>query len=187
MNTSATGGTLTAAMPDNVALRRFFQGLIAATTTLAPALVRPAWQRNPPPAPGFDVNWCAFRVSQREALGAIRVRQNTNDATVTYDERVTISTMFYGPRCEDYAEMLRDGLPIAQNREPLMVAGMGLEEVGELLRQPELVNDQWLDRCDMDFTVTREVSKLYKILGFAGAVGEIITETMTLPFEVAQP
>lgn len=190
MNTSATGGPLIGTpMPDSVALRRFFQGLVVAVTGLPSEMVRPRWQRHPPPMPDFDTDWCAIGITKRTPSKQIYVKtiaklDGTDETTVSYDEALLIAASFYGPRAEDYCEMLRDGLPIPQNREPLLIAGMGLGDIGATFNVPELINGQWEQRCDVEFTIDREVSKLYQILSFASAIGAIITETMTLPFEV---
>jgi hypothetical protein len=187
-NTSATGGYLVPPqLPDNLALRRFFQALIAGVTLLPGPSVRPLWQKNAPPQPEIDVDWCAFGIEDRRVLGNIFVRQNDNDATVKYDQRLTLRCMFYGPNCEGYAERLQEGLPIGQNREAMQMAGMGVASIGRIVHVPELFNDQWYDRCDVSFMIDREVSKLYQILSFGSAIGVIITENMRVPFAVAQP
>lgn len=188
-NTSATGGTLVAVPePDAVVLRRFLQGVFAAITEIPGNLVRPRWQRNPVASPDFDEDWMAFGITRRAVDGSLHVQhKDDTGSTVRYDETLTVLCSFYGPKCEVKAEMLRDGLGINQNRELMLLAGMGINSFGDILHVPEVANDQWVDRCDLELLVSREVSKLYKILSFGSAIGAIITETMTLPFEVKQP
>ncbi len=189
-NTSATGGYLVAPVPDRVALRRFFQGLIRGVTGLPGDSVRRLWQPNPPPRPEIDVDWCAFAISERSGntLGGMYVQTNRDDSTfIRYDQRLNLNCTFYGPNCEGYAELLREGLQIGQNREVLQVAGMGLGGLSSITHVPEKIQDQWYDRADISFMIDREVSKLYQILSFGSAVGVIITESMQMPFGVVQP
>lgn len=187
MATSATGGTLTTALPDGVALRRFLQGVLAAVTGLPPTMVRPRWQPNPPVMPKADIDWAAFGITRRTGDATVFVEARADGATVVRDEQLEILVSVYGPNAEAYAELFRDGMEVAQNREPLLLADIGLVEITPALHVPELLNNQWYNRCDFTWTVNRSTAKDYQILCFTGAVGAIITETMTLPFEVANP
>jgi len=186
--TSATGGTLTTTLPNEVALRRFLQGLIAGITGLPGTMVRPRWQRNPVRMPGFTENWCAFTIGTRTP-DANAFHEQTDDLTakVVRHEALTLPCSFYGPDGASYAELLRDGLELGQNREVLLIAAMGFVECGPLLHLPELHNEEWYDRYDMEVFINREIGKQYDILCFTGAIGAIITETLSLPFEVSQP
>lgn len=186
MTTSATGGYLTTPLPDNVALRRFLQGMIVGISGLAATLVRPRWQKNPPPMPSVETNWCAFGISRRVPEAGAYIAPEVVSAKVVRHEAVEVACSFYGPRSEDYAEAFREGLQVSQNREPLLLACMGLASVGPSVHVPELHNQEWYDRTDMSFTVNRETGKVYEILCFTGAIGAIITETLTFPFEVEQ-
>jgi len=186
MTTSATGGYLTTPLPDNVALKRFFQGLIVGVTGLAGAMVRPRWQPNPPPMPAVDVDWCAFGITTRSPDGSAYVAPEALSAKVVRHEAMEIACSFYGPACEGYAERLRDGMQVSQNREPLLIASMGFQSTSGLTHAPELHNQRWYERCDLTLTINRETGKVCEILCFTGAIGAIITETLTLPFEVTQ-
>jgi hypothetical protein len=77
-------------------------------------------------------------------------------------------------------------MQVSQNREPLLIASMGFQSASGLTHVPELHNQKWYERCDMTLTINRETGKVYEILCFTGAIGAIITETLTLPFEVTQ-
>ena len=186
--TSATGGVLTTTLPDEVALRRFIQGLIAGVTGLPGAMVRPRWQRSPVRMPDFDENWCAFAIGARTPDANSYHEQSTDlTAKVLRHETLTIPCSFYGPAGASYAELLRDGLELSQNREVLLIAAMGFVECSPTLHLPELHNQEWYERYDLELFLRREIGKQYDILCFTGAIGAIITETLTLPFEVSQP
>lgn len=187
MTTSATGGYLTTALPDNVALRRFFQGLIKGITGLPGPMVRPRWQANPPPMPSIDTNWCSFGITARAPDASAYVSPAEENARIVRHEDLEIVCSFYGPAGEGYAEILRDGMQVSQNREPLLIASMGFKSNTGLTHVPEQHNDRWYERCDITLTISRETGKVYEILCFTGAIGAIITETLTLPFEVTNP
>lgn len=187
---SATGGPLTAALPDEVALRRFFQGLIVGVTGISGTLVRPRWQPNPPPMPGVEENWVSFDIRERTPDANAYVVVNQTDeagAQQLRHETFTLACSFFGPAGGSYAELLRDGLELGQNREPLLLAAMGYLTAGQTLFLPELHNQQWYSRHDLDLRFSRQLNKRYDILCFTGVVGAIITETLSLPFEANIP
>lgn len=187
MSTSATGGTLTTTLPNQVALRRLLQGLLAGVMQLPGNMVRPRWQPKPPPMPAPEVNWAAFGISRRTGDPTIYVEQSELSAQVVRQEQLEILVSAYGPDAEGYCELFRDGMEVAQNREPMLLAGLGLVEITPAIHVPEIHAEQWYNRCDFTWTVNRETSKQYQILCFTGALGAIITETMTLPYEVTNP
>lgn len=186
MNTSATGGVLDATLPDSVALRRFFQGLIAGISGLPGNMVRPRWQRNPPPMPEPTVDWCAFAIGEQTPDANGHLAPGDASARLTRHESMEVFCSFYGPNAEGRAELLRDGFEISQNREPLLLASIGFVNSTGKKHVPELANQQWYDRYDFSLFFNRETGKVYQILPFTGAIGAIITETLTLPFEVEQ-
>lgn len=137
--------------------------------------------------PGIDTNWCAFGLETRSPDASAYVAPDELSARVVRHEAIDVFCSFYGPACESYAEVLRDGMQVSQNREPLLLASMGFKGNSNLTSAPELHNDRWYDRCDLTLTINRETGKVYEILCFTGAIGAIITETLTLPFEVTNP
>lgn len=176
-NTSATGGylTQTSSSIDGLALRRFLQSVIAGVTGLNATLVRPMWQQNPPPIPSIDVDWCGFAiVAQRPEKGAFHEQLDAGGATLLRHEELDLLCAFYGPNCLVNAGLLRDGLElIAQNREQLFLAGMGVNGFSDITHAPELVNDRFFDRADITMTIKREIRRSYDILHFVGASGNV--------------
>jgi hypothetical protein len=176
-NTSATGGylTQTSSSIDGQALRRFLQSVIVGVTGLNATLVRPMWQQNPPPIPSIDVDWCGFAImTQRHEKGAFHEQLNAGGATLLRHEELDLLCAFYGPNCLVNAGLLRDGLElIAQNREQLFLAGMGVNGFSDITHAPELVNDRFFDRADITMTIQREIRRSYDILHFVGASGTV--------------
>lgn len=169
-NTSATGGYLapTTAPLDDVALRRFMHGVIAGVTGLAADKVRPAWQPNPPIRPGIEVNWSAYAIINQtpEAGTAYQAMQADDTYKMKRHESFDVLVSFYGPLCQAYAGLLRDGLEISQNRELLYLARMAYVGASATTHVPELVNDRWFDRADIILTFRREIVRDYPVLHF---------------------
>jgi hypothetical protein len=192
-DTSATGGYLLDANEtlEGQDLRRFLQRLIAGITNLDGTRVRQSWQQNPPPVPDINTDWCGFGITGRRAEFDGRVYLDELGTTYLYrHEELDVLCTFYGPDCLDYAAILRDGLLLSQNREPLLLNGMGLVGCADILHSPELINDRFYDRADMTMTLRRLVTRTYPILDFASASGVIETDeetpTLTETFAVTQ-
>lgn len=186
---SATGGPLLpVTLPNEVALRRFMQGLVVGITGLEDKLVRPRWQPDPPPMPANDINWLAFDIRERlrDANAYVEMVGDTQAKMLRHEE-FTLACSFYGPQGPSYAEVLIDGLELAQNREPLFTAGMAYITSLPAVNVPEEHNNRWYARHDVSLRFRRELDKRYEILCFTGAIGAIITEILTLPFEVTNP
>ncbi len=191
--TSATGGyLLPVASPDNdEELARILHGLIIGVTGIAGNLVRPIWQSNPPPVPTFGTTWAAFGVTDITAGLPYMVQvADGHDTICEYrqDERFTLRVSVYGPSCQRYAAMIRDGLNISQNREAIYLQGISVLWVGGITRAPELVNDVWLDRCDVSIDMGRYIAVNYEVLNFLAADGTIETDMpMTIIWHAWDP
>lgn len=191
-NTSETGGYLLGALPDNIVLRRFIGGVIGAVTGLVGDLVRPRWQPNPPATPNQDVDWCAFGITQStpDASAFVGLDDTGEVGKFIRHEEVEILASFYGPNASGYSEVLRDGLELSQNREAMFLNGMGLKGCGPSAHVPEIVNQLWVDRVDLPFTIRREIRRDYSLLSFlqANAAGSFIrTETLQVPLSPTPP
>ncbi|MDB5448420.1 MAG: hypothetical protein JWQ97_3737 [Phenylobacterium sp.] len=175
-NTSATGGYL---LPDSGiappleddALDDFMGDLVAGITGLdRDAAVRPRWQPEPPVIPAAGVNWVSVGIVSRPAdtYTAQTYDPNGNAGAgalvIIRHETLELLCSFYGPACQANGGRLRDGLALAQNREALFLAGMGLTSVGGLSKAPELIKNVWLQRSDLTVTLRREVRREYPVL-----------------------
>lgn len=176
-NTSATGGYLTPGMiaPDeDQTLRRFLQRLLSGVTGLVGDMVRPMWQTNPPPVPAIDVNWLAFSVDNQRPDANPYQRQTDDDGMLLVrHEDLDLRCIFYGPNCQKNANLLRDGLYVAQNRERLFLAGVAVVGVSDTMHVPELINDRYFDRADITISMRREIRRDYQVLHFLGAAGTV--------------
>lgn len=182
MNTSATGGYLqpTPQFPvvsNTLSITQFLQTVFAGISGLAPDLVRPKWQINPPKQPDITTNWLALAIVNNEAdanayVGS--VVDNSNIVNVTQRmEQLEIQCCFYGPQSQEYMSLTRDGFQIEPNRVALTAAKMGFVGTDKGHRMPDLVNERWCDRWEMSFFLNREILRAYPILTFVSASGTI--------------
>lgn len=176
-NTSATGGYLqqVAGPLEGLDLRRFIGTVLVGVSGFAPEMVRPAWQQNPPPIPGIDVNWMAFGITARRADNdPYQVEKDNGQGTLMLrHEELDIMLAFYGPDCLQKAAEVREGFELTQNTESLLLAGMAYIDLSDIIHAPELVNDRYFDRADTTLTIRREVRREYRILNFVSAYGAI--------------
>ena len=186
-NTSATGGFLTQVSGpiEGLDLRRFIGTLLVGVSGLNTSLVRPMWQKNPPPIPDIDTNWLAFGITGRRADNdPYQVEKaDGSGSTMSRHEELDIQLIFYGPDCLQKAGELRDGFELTQNTESLLLAGMAFIDMSDVVHAPELVNQRFFDRADATLVIRREVRREYRVLNFVSAYGEIhanrATETLS--------
>lgn len=188
-NTSATGGYLT---PDGViappledeALDDFLGDIVAGITGLdRDKYVRPRWQEEPPNLPARSVDWVAVGVIHRTSdTNAVEQHDGGGQGTdlIIRHEQLELLCSFYGPNCQAKGALLRDGLGVAQNREPLFLAGMGLVSVGDLTKAPEILKSAWYQRTDLTIVIRREVRREFAVLNILSAEGTIITDVETI-------
>ncbi len=176
-NTSATGGYIqpasTATPVADLDLDLVVQALVVGVTGLPGERVRPRWQPTQPRVPEITVDWCAVgvTVTDTERGTAYVSHDGAGDGhdDMVRHEQIEVLATFYGPGAARNAAQLRDGLQIAQNREALNAQGMGFVEAGPVRTVPELVNEQWLRRCDITFTLRRAVRRQYPVLNILSA------------------
>lgn len=193
-NTSATGGELLPAsvsVPDfDLELDKALQPVVSGVTGLSGDLVRPRWQPTHPRMPEIGIDWCA--------IGVIDVQPDDNPAMMhdpageghddlIRHEVLTVLASFYGPHAARHAGLLRDGLYVAQNREPLDAAGIGLVSTDSIRMVPALVNEQWQRRADISITLRRIVRRSYPVLNILSAPGSIDTGTLSVSIAVNAP
>lgn len=166
----------------------FLHNLFAGVTNLPKGLVRPRWQVEPPVRPNIDINWLAFGVSEANELWRPSVTHFPGTAAadgtqaspsgdgfslLQQHETSTVLCIFYGPHANALAGLLRDGLFIDQNQAVLRANGVAVVECGPRLRAPELFNQQWLNRVDMNVVFRREIRRVYPVLNLLQAQGTI--------------
>jgi hypothetical protein len=192
-NTSATGGYLSPAVNpaplEGQALLRFFQQMIAGITSLPGNMVRPYWQQEPPDVPDAGEAWCAFKITKRpsDEYPYVALPNRPVSAQLAYTmqrhEELNIETTFYdlgstglnntGGQADYNAALLRDGLLVPQNREPLFLASMGLVKTGDLVTVPVVFKKRWQYRVDLEWIVRREIVRVYPVLTIVAATGDV--------------
>ena len=90
------------------------------------------------------------RVLARQADGVGFDRQERH-------EILALLASFYGPNGADMAALFTSGAYIAQNREALFLADMGLLDVGNIDVLPDLSNGRWIMRADLPFRHRRRI------------------------------
>jgi hypothetical protein len=162
---------------DDDALEDFLQQWMAGVAGVDGTMVRHRWQPEPPNIPDFGTDWVA--------IGITRVVTETfpwiggNDPLYDQMQRhqtIDVMASFYGPHSASIAGRLRDGLFVSQNREILLLNEMGLVEVGEQRRAPDLIKNQWVDREDLTVTVRRRIVRQYPVRNIIEAHGVVTAQ-----------
>jgi hypothetical protein len=162
------------------------QAAIAGISGLPGKLVRPRWQPQPPPQPPVATTWAALGVTEQvpDANGYIKHNGlsagGLGDSYLQRHESLTVLVSFYGPQCQRFAERLGQGLLIESNREGLDALGIKLHSIGALRHVPELINDQWLRRVDVEIRFRRQLNYVY-------SVRNIVAADIYLENDAAQP
>jgi hypothetical protein len=167
------------------------QEAIKGITGLPAENVRPRWQPFPPKEPAdLSVDWCAFGVISEEAEGNVAVIHHPTGAIGDADagplqggwdelqrhQIVSVMASFYGANSRKFANRLRDGLYVSQNREMLRGNGLGLIDVGELRTIPDIVGDSWRMHADLQFRLYRYTNRAYPVRNINRASGVITSD-----------
>lgn len=195
MTDSSTGGPL---VPSSTApaydadLEDILHDLVVGLTGLTGPMVRPRWQPNPPPQPSGDTNWCAigtqtivsddypFEIHDGSADGGLGTSEQIRTETIE------VVASFYGPGGQGYASMTRDGLYLPQNGEGIGAYGLVLHEVASIQQAPALINEVWIRKFDLRFTLRRLVRRTYPIRNLQSTTGALETETFSQDFTTEQ-
>lgn len=183
-NTSATGGYLlpgaTSPPLQDADLDALIQKVVVGLTGLPGSLVRPRWQPVVPKQPDPGTDWCAIGVTVLDDDDYPSLEHDgAGDGQDQFSKHETIEVLasFYGPYAGTYAAQFRDGLYVPQNREALIAANLSLLDAGRVVPAPELVNQQWVRRFDVDLRLRRKVERTYPVLNLLSAATVIDTDT----------
>lgn len=172
-NTSTERGWLTptsAPLDYDEALEDLLQQWMSHISGLPPELVRPRWQKTPPPLPPVDTNWCAFGIIGWPVDNAPAFTNQTDDAAQLWrHETFECMASFYGPAGMSVASRVRDGISVPQNNYELNSLGLSLGDYSGLTPFPELINNQWVRRYDMTVRLRRKVVREYGIKSILSA------------------
>ena len=156
--------------------------VLAATTGIPPALVRPRWQLTPPEQPPVGTPWAAVGIVRRLAEGYTWQGMSTLPGTTTEAlllkrwETLEVLCSFYGPNAEDLAELFRDSLYLGQNLEALIANGFAVIGLGDVLAVPDLVNWQWIDHQDVRLELAREFDRYFPMQSLLEGNGTLNTD-----------
>ena len=185
-NDSSTGGYLSPAVAspplEDDALTAIFQQMIVGITGMPGNMVRPRWQPNPPKQPEPTVNWCALGIAvQTLDDGPAIVHNGAGNGSDTYirHEQIDVLASFYGPNGMQNAQLLSDGLAVPQNLEQLKAQDMNSVDAGQIRPVPDLINEQWVRRYDIELTFRRKITRSYNVLNILTAQGTVQTNTVT--------
>ena len=167
-NTSATGGPLlpengTPTLAPDDPFDTFLQALVVGVTGMTGTMVRPRWQATPIAEPEAGTDWCAIGVTEEdpdEGRPFVTHRGSEDSGLgadfVQVNDTASILASFYGPNARGNASALRIGLMVAQNREVLQRANMGLVGMPGAARfLPAIVSMQTQRRVDIPFAIRR--------------------------------
>lgn len=174
-NTSATGGPLLPVgtqPPYGDPLTDILVDLVSGVTGLTTDLVRPRWQPRPPVSPDQSVTWCGVGVMSVESDWSAHIRHDPTgqgEDVLRRHETARLMATFYGPQSQASAALLRDGLFVPQNREPLYFVGASVVDIGDLVTTSEDAGGRWLPRVDVDFRIRRVVERRYSVLNLLSA------------------
>jgi hypothetical protein len=198
INDSSTGGFVTdipPPPPTGEQITAALQTMIATLGGLPGTLVRPRWQPMPPAQPPAGTTWAAVGITRAEADnypfilhdGATQIVGASGPGADRMQRHSTITVLvtFYGPEAERAAGAMRDGLYVQQNWEPLAAVGLKFRDIRDLARLPELVNQQWIDRFDVQIDFRHQIDRTYPILNLDGADVVIRTDTGAADIDVS--
>lgn len=169
MNTSATGGYLLpdgGTVPSDQDLEDIFQGFIRGVTGIAGSMVRPRFQTVPLPMPAVGEDWVAFGIKSQRQDDSPYFDQHENDATTIRHEKIEVALSFYGTQGQHFAKLFVDGTAIPQNIDQLKPHKIKFVWVSEVLTVPDLINEQYVHRFDVNATFRRKTERTYPIKTF---------------------
>lgn len=130
--------------------------------------IRPRFSVDPPTVPDRSVNWVAFGINRVVSPSQASVFQkDANSAVVIRYQEIELLLSWYGPKASHYAELFRDGILIGQNRDLLAASDLGVVDVGEARKVPELFKEKYLTRYDMLWTLRRRTERTYSVKDLA--------------------
>lgn len=153
--------------------------------------VRKRWVQKPGVRPPIAEDWAAVGITTMEIQGtdAYKGTRGEDDniqsqfTTIVSHQKLHGIATFYGPDCLLYADRFRMAAMTPQNNDYLsQQAGVVFQDIDEtLVRTPEQLLEQWVDRVDVRFVLGRRVERVLGIRNIGSFDGiEIITEKGTL-------
>ncbi|MBR7738275.1 phage neck terminator protein [Acinetobacter nosocomialis] len=143
-----------------------FQAFIVGITSLPGAMVRPRFQRVPPPFPEIGEDWCAFAVQSIISDDGPYFDQKDETMDSIRHEELTLFLSFYGDHGQSIANVLKDGLGIPQNIEQLKAQKIKFVGCSEIITAPDFLNKQYVHRYDLVASFRRKTKRTYAVKTF---------------------
>lgn len=175
------------------ALNRFLQDWMAnvlSAAVLDPKYIRPYDQAEPPVIPQDGTAWMAFRQSTEssDTFAYVLTKPDGTGSTMIRQEELAVLCSFYdlgtNGQAALLASLLRDGMSIPDNLEPLTLAGFAMVGCEPEVVIPSLLKERWLYRVDLPFRVRRQVTRDYGVPNIASANGTLNTDTGLPPITI---
>jgi hypothetical protein len=140
--------------PDNFNIYYLVHDYIVGLSGLDNTLVRPMYQPNPPTIPDFGTDWIGINIKTTDMNGSSYQVLNKDDIlTLRRDVTFEISLAIYGTNSFRVSTQIRSGMELTQNTEIFRPYNIAFGTHGKLVRSPELHNQRWLERYNLDFTL----------------------------------
>ncbi|WP_423854275.1 phage neck terminator protein [Acinetobacter guillouiae] len=171
MGDSASGGyiTPTGGSAYDQELEDIFQAFIVGITSLPGLMVRPRFQKDPPPMPAIGVDWCAFAVKSIIPDDGPYFDQQDETMDSIRHEELTLFLSFYGDHGQSIANVLKDGLAIPQNIAQLKAQQIKFISTGEIITAPDFLNNQYVHRYDLTAVFKRKTSRTFAVKSLVDA------------------
>lgn len=170
-------------------LQQWMAGVIGAGN-LDQTLIRPYDQSEPPVIPDSGTAWMSFsqRVDDSDTYPFVSALSDGSGTQLQRHEEIAILCSFYdlgtNGQAALLASLLRDGVLIPDNLEPLTLASFGLVGCEPEVVVPSLLKLRWLYRVDLPLRVRRAVTRVYGVPNITSAIGTVNTDTGLPPVPV---
>ncbi|QNH50351.1 hypothetical protein HWI77_11555 [Acinetobacter venetianus] len=171
MGDSASGGYITPSGGSayDQELEDIFQAFIVGITSLPGLMVRPRFQKDPPPMPAIGADWCAFAVKSIIPDDSPYFDQKDETMDSIRHEELTLFLSFYGDHGQSIANVLKDGLAIPQNIAQLKAQQIKFISTGEIITAPDFLNNQYVHRYDLTAVFKRKTSRTFAVKSLVDA------------------
>lgn len=168
MGDSASGGYITPSggYAYDQELEDIFQAFIVGITSLPGDVVRPRFQKDPPPFPAIGEDWCAFAVKNIKPDDGPYFDQKDETMDSIRHEELTLFLSFYGDHGQSIANVLKDGLGIPQNIAQLKAQEIKFISTSEIITAPDFLNNQYVHRYDLTAVFKRKTSRTFAVKSF---------------------
>ncbi|BDH45756.1 bacteriophage protein [Salmonella enterica subsp. enterica serovar Choleraesuis] len=152
------------------ALEREISRWIRAVSGLPDKMAIPRWTDPQPQIPAQGTNWCGFGIVDIQADDTPAIVSAGADADQQWrHETIVVLCCFYGPAGQATVTQFRDGLMVAQNNAELNRTTLTYLDCSRITPAPELINNQWVRRYDINVTLRRKTVRSYGIRSLASA------------------